>query len=150
MSQVHICRAVASDLSFIAASQVALAHESENLALDAATVHTGVRGVLERPDRGFHLLARVDDAPRGCMLVLSEWSDWRAREVWWLHSVYVEPAFRRHGIFRALFEHVKSLAREANVAGLRLYVDRRNTNAQAVYRALGMSNEHYELFELML
>ena len=32
-------------------------------------------------------------------------------------------------------------------AGLRLYVDKTNTSAQEVYTRLGMSKEHYELYE---
>ena len=33
------------------------------------------------------------------------------------------------------------------VCGLRLYVERENTGAQATYRALGMEETHYKLFE---
>ena len=33
--------------------------------------------------------------------------------------------------------------------GIRLYVDKRNAAARAVYERLGMTREHYELFEWM-
>ena len=33
--------------------------------------------------------------------------------------------------------------------GVRLYVDKTNTNAQRVYSKLGMNGEHYQLFEYM-
>ena len=33
------------------------------------------------------------------------------------------------------------------VCGLRLYVEHENTGAQATYRALGMEETHYKLFE---
>ena len=33
--------------------------------------------------------------------------------------------------------------------GLRLYVEKKNQPAQKVYRKLGMSDEHYHLFEWM-
>jgi ribosomal protein S18 acetylase RimI-like enzyme len=62
----------------------------------------------------------------------------------------VLPEQRRAGLFRALHGEVQRLARERGVAGLRLYVDRRNTRAQAVYRELGMTDEHYQLYEQML
>jgi GNAT superfamily N-acetyltransferase len=145
----HVRRATHADLEFLVRSQLAMAAESEQLALDADTVHQGVLGVLDVPARGFYLLACTPVAPQACMLVLSEWSDWRNREVWWLHSVYVAPEQRRAGLFRALYEHVTELGKQHGVAGLRLYVDRRNDNAKAVYRALGMTDEHYELFERM-
>ena len=144
-----IRRATGADHEFVVRAQLAMALESEGLALDLATVQAGVRGVLEHPERGFYLIAEVDGAPHGCMLVLSEWSDWRNREVWWLHSVYVAPERRREGLFRALYAHVTELGKAKGVAGLRLYVDRRNERAKAVYRALGMTDEHYELYEQM-
>jgi ribosomal protein S18 acetylase RimI-like enzyme len=34
-----------------------------------------------------------------------------------------------------------------DLRGLRLYVDKSNANAQKVYEALGMSGEHYHLYE---
>lgn len=149
MSSVSVRRAEARDLSFIVESQVAMAQETEQLTLDRDTVRAGVRGVLEHPERGFYLLACVAEEPAASMLVLSEWSDWRNCEVWWLHSVFVAPEQRQSGLFRCMFEAVERQARAHGCAGLRLYVDRRNTQAQAVYRALGMGSEHYELFETL-
>jgi GNAT superfamily N-acetyltransferase len=147
MTQVRM--AARSDAPFLIQSQLAMALETEQLTLDPDTVHKGVHGVFDTAGRGFYLVAEVGDVPCACMLVLNEWSDWRNREVWWLHSVYVVPAQRRAGLFRALHAEVKKLAHERGIAGLRLYVDRRNTQAQVVYRALGMSDEHYQLYEQM-
>jgi GNAT superfamily N-acetyltransferase len=137
-------------LAQIADFQLAMARETENVELDLETVRAGVRGVLDKPERGFYLVAQDGQELRGCLLVLSEWSDWRCREVLWLHSVYVLPQHRRGAVFRSLYERVESLARARGAAGLRLYVDRRNVRAQQVYQALGMTNEHYELYEKML
>jgi GNAT superfamily N-acetyltransferase len=137
-------------LETIAAFQLAMARETEDLELDLDTVRGGVRGILEHPERGLYLVAHEAEQMRGCLLVLSEWSDWRCREVLWLHSVYVLPEFRRGAIFRSLYEQVEALAKRRGAAGLRLYVDRRNVKAQKVYQALGMTNEHYDLYEKML
>jgi ribosomal protein S18 acetylase RimI-like enzyme len=69
--------------------------------------------------------------------------------VWWIQSVYVAPAARRGGVFRALYDHVRTEARREGAAGLRLYVDVTNSRAQAVYAALGMKGDHYRVFEDM-
>ena len=83
-------------------------------------------------------------------MVLSEWSDWRAGRVLWLHSVYVEPEMRALGVFRSLYEHVKNLVvSDESLRGVRLYVDKSNKKAADVYRKLEMSSEHYDLFEWM-
>jgi ribosomal protein S18 acetylase RimI-like enzyme len=62
--------------------------------------------------------------------------------------VYVEPEFRGRGVYAGLYAYVKESA-DASVRGIRLYVDRRNTRAQEVYRRLGMDGEHYLVFEWM-
>ena len=81
------------------------------------------------------------------MLTL-EWSDWRNGMFWWIQSVYVRPEHRRRGHYRRLHEHVRALAaRDPGVCGMRLYVEHENRSAQATYRALGMSETAYRLYE---
>src|SRR5437867_1711222 len=82
------------------------------------------------------------------LLVTFEWSDWRDGAVWWIQSVFVRPDMRKQGIYAALYEHVRRLAAaDESVKGIRLYVDRRNTAAQEVYRRLGKNCEQYQVFE---
>ena len=79
-----------------------------------------------------------------------EWSDWRNNTVVWIQSVYVLPGFRKRGVFNALYETVKSMVNEdPSFAGIRLYVDRTNHNAQEVYKKSGMNGDHYQVFEWM-
>ena len=44
----------------------------------------------------------------------------------------------------------KMVIETENYFGLRLYVDKRNKNAQKVYQKLGMDNQHYDLYEWLL
>jgi ribosomal protein S18 acetylase RimI-like enzyme len=86
----------------------------------------------------------------GVLLVTYEWSDWRNGRVWWIQSVYVAPAQRGQGVYSGLYRYVKGLVeKDSKARGLRLYVNRSNNHAQKVYEALGMSKEHYELYEWM-
>ena len=64
----------------------------------------------------------------------------------------MEQNFRGKGVYKGLYLHLKEVAqnhKDVRVRGLRLYVDKTNQIAQKVYRALGMSDEHYDLFEWM-
>jgi len=61
----------------------------------------------------------------------------------------VKPEFRRAGIFRALFNHLRDLAQtRKDVCSLRLYVHTENTRAAESYKRLGMTLTQYEVFEL--
>ena len=136
------------DAAFIVECNTAMALETEDKALDRGLLSQGVRGLLENPQWGFYLVAESKGAPAGCLLITTEWSDWRNGLFWWVQSVYVKPAFRRQGVYRGLYGHVKTLARsQKNVIGFRLYVEKDNAAAQKAYRALGMSETDYRLFE---
>lgn len=134
----------------IAAFQIRMAIETENLQLDTETVGKGVNAVFEKPELGQYFVAEKDGQIIASMLTTFEWSDWRNAQVWWLQSVYVIPEFRRQGIFKRMYEFIKILAEnDENVGGIRLYVDKTNVRAQEVYKAVGMNGEHYQVFECM-
>ena len=82
------------------------------------------------------------------LTITTEWSDWRNGFFWWIQSVYVRPEHRRRGLYRTLHEHVRAAAEaDPEVCGLRLYVERENASAQETYRALGMHETHYRMYE---
>ena len=145
---IHVREGTTEDVEAIAAFQEAMARETEDKPLDAATVRAGVRGLLARPAHGFYLVAERAGAVVGSLMVTPEWSDWRGGFFWWVQSVYVDPAARRTGVYRALYASVRARALEADgVIGIRLYVERENTGARATYERLGMHETHYRLYE---
>jgi GNAT superfamily N-acetyltransferase len=120
------------------------------LELDPEVVARGVRAVLEDPTKGHYWVADAGGHLVGSLLTTFEWSDWRDGTVLWVQSVYVVPALRGRGIYRRLYEHLRNrVLASPDLRGIRLYVDRRNLAAQRVYERLGMSREHYEMFEWM-
>lgn len=139
------------DIDTIADFQVKMAFETENgLKLDPPTVNKGVSAVIDDPSKGKYWLAEVDGNVAGCLLTVPEWSDWRNGTVLWIHSVYVVPEFRKHGVYKALYAHLKELVETSSeYRGLRLYVDKTNMRAQEVYEKLGMDGSHYHLYEWM-
>jgi len=128
-----------------------LALETEGLTLDEARLESGVRAVVGSPDRGFYLVAEAGRCVVGCLLITSEWSDWRNGWFWWLQSVYVRADARRRGVFSALHRAVRTLAQKrGDVCGLRLYVCRDNVRARKAYARIGMARSRYEVFEMIL
>ena len=136
------------DLPHIVDFQLALARETEDKPLDPETVTEGVRRLHAMPQAGFYLVAELDDVVAGSLMVTPEWSDWRNGWFWWVQSVYVAAPFRRRGVYRALYDAVKSRARAApDVLGFRLYVERNNDGARSTYERLGMVETEYRLYE---
>ncbi|MCG3180244.1 MAG: hypothetical protein BIFFINMI_02602 [Phycisphaerae bacterium] len=147
-SPVRVRPATEADVESLVAFNMAMANETEGRQLDPATLRAGVRAVFDRPQRGFYLIAECDGRTAGGLLITFEWSDWRNADWWWIQSVYVEPAFRRRGIYRAMHRHVQGLARaDGGVRGVRLYVECDNASAQDTYRALGMERVNYLMFQ---
>ena len=140
--------AVAADHAFLVEANRALARETEGHDLEPAVVAAGVAAALADAGHGTYWIAELEGRAAGCLFVTREWSDWRDGRVWWIQSVYVVAAARGRGVYRALHEHVRAAARErGDVVGLRLYVERGNSRAQATYRHLGMVDSSYVVYE---
>ena len=148
MDRVEIRPAEPADAATLVDFQIRMAVESEGLQLDRATVTRGVEAVFADPSKGRYWVAEAAGRLVGCLLTVPEWSDWRAATVLWIHSVYVVPEARCRGVFKKLFLNLKTLVeRSPELAGLRLFVEQRNHLAQQVYESLGMTREHYHLYE---
>lgn len=146
---ITIRQATLSDAPVVAGFNRCMALETEQFRLDPAVLDAGVAAVLADAAKGLYLVAEVDDEIAGQLLITHEWSDWRNGNWWWIQSVYVRPAFRGQGVFRALFEQVARLARaRPGIAGLRLYMHRANHRARHAYTQLGMKHSGYEVFEM--
>ncbi len=141
-----------ADAAIIAEYNIALASESENKALDPATVQAGVRAVLSDPAKGRYFLAKIGEGDEagaviGQLMVTFEWSDWRNGMMWWVQSVYVRSDWRRRGVFRELFQHVIDAAKREDVPCIRLYVEEHNAAARDTYASLGLEPTGYLVLE---
>ncbi len=108
-----------------------LAHEARGTEAD---FHAALFGA---PARAGCLIAEVDGAPAGMALYHWTFSTFLARHGRWLEDLWVEPAYRRRGIAKALFAR---LAKETLAEGggrLAWNVLDWNTPAIATYDAMG-------------
>ncbi len=145
---ISVRKASREDISTIVGFQQNMAMETESMSLDAVSLSKGVTHVFDFPENGFYLVATENDLVVGSMLITPEWSDWRNATWLWIQSVYVNPDFRKKGVFKYLYSYVKKIILQSEkYAGLKLYVDQDNIRAQEVYKKMGMDLSHYQLFE---
>lgn len=149
-NEIRYRDATLRDLIPIVEFQIAMARETENVQLNRHVCMRGVEAVFEDRSLGRYFVAESEGQIAASLLITPEWSDWRNGVVWWIQSVYVQPEFRRRGVYAGLYAHVRGIAENnESVKGIRLYVDKTNTAAQEVYTRLGMNGEHYQVFEWM-
>jgi ribosomal protein S18 acetylase RimI-like enzyme len=143
-----IRRAVIDDLETIVKFNYNLAKETEGKELDLEILLKGVKSMLIDPSKGQYYVYVVDNKVVGQIMHTYEWSDWRNGMFLWVQSVYVDAEYRRKGIFKKLYEYVKDICdKDEAMAGIRLYVEKENTNAKATYKSLGMDECNYYMYE---
>jgi ribosomal protein S18 acetylase RimI-like enzyme len=145
---MRIRLATPADAAALTEFNAAMALETEAKELLPEVVGAGVQSLLANPASGFYVIADEGGRAVGSLMITKEWSDWRNGSFWWIQSVYVRPEWRRQGVYKRLYRHIRELAaQDPSVCGFRLYVERENSRAQATYRALGMKETRYLVFE---
>jgi len=145
--KVKIRKAKKTDIPILAKHNQALANETENIKLNNKTVLSGVSKALDKQDC-YYFVSELNGEVVGQIMITHEWSDWRNGVMWWIQSVYVRPEYRNKGVFRTLFNHIEQLARNrADVKALRLYVMQNNQSGINTYKALGMLDSKYIVYE---
>ena len=149
-----IRKAKLEDLEGIVDFNIQMAKEMERKIIDENVVREGVKGVLNNYLKGFYIVAEENTGDKilgGQLMVTFEWSDWRNKNIWLIHNVYVGKKYRNKKVFSQLFRSVTKMAAfEKNVVGLRLYVEEHNDSAKQVYESLGMKKTPYEIYEISL
>ena len=145
---MKVRQATINDHKAIVDFQLAMANETEGIELNRPTVEKGVEAVINDANKGKYYIAEAEGRVVSSFLTTYEWSDWRNGTILWIQSVYVKPEFRRKGVYRNMYAHIKSQVLENdNLNGIRLYADKSNLPAQKTYKTLGMNPDHYVTFE---
>ena len=142
-----VSRGEVCDIDTIVQFQAEMAMESEGCVLNKEKVTKGVTAAMLDDSKGIYWVAKYEGRIIGSLMITREWSDWNNEWYWWIQSVYVTPAYRKQGVYKAMYQKVKDAAKENNVSQIRLYADKTNLSAQKAYQSLGMHVSHYLMFE---
>ncbi len=145
---MQVRKATAEDIVSIVDFQLKMAAETEGIQLDEPTVFEGVTAVINDRNKGKYYVTEINKQIVASLLTTFEWSDWRNGTILWIQSVYVLKEFRRKGVYRNMYSHIKNLVLEnEKLNGIRLYADKSNFAAHKTYQELGMNHDHYITFE---
>lgn len=139
------------DVETLTRFSAAMAWETEHRTLDSDRLRQGTLAVFDQAQRGVFYVAERQDTHLvvGQCLITYEWSDWRNAQFWWIQSVYVDPQWRRRGVYRRLHDTIRRKAQATpGVCGLRLYVEQGNSIAQSAYEAMNLHRATYEIWEV--
>ncbi len=140
--------ATINDVGSIVDFQLKMATETEGIELHEPTVLKGVTAVITDNTKGQYYVTEINNRIVASLLTTFEWSDWRNGTILWIQSVYVLNEYRRKGVYRNMYSHIKQLVlNNEKLNGIRLYADKSNLSAHKTYQKLGMSPDHYVTFE---
>lgn len=143
-----IRKAKLEDLETIVKFNYNLAKQTEDKELNLEILNRGIEAILIDSSKGQYYVCEIDNKVVGQIMYTYEWSDWRNGTFLWVQSVYVDVEYRRKGIFKELYNHVKQICdNDEGAVGIRLYVEKENFNAKATYKSLGMCECNYHMYE---
>jgi ribosomal protein S18 acetylase RimI-like enzyme len=147
MSSTYSIRdATVDDVATLVAFTLREAAEAEGFGADAAAVERGVRRAFEEPRVVRYWIAEDESgAIAGSTSVVTEWSDFRGGEYWWVQSLFVAPEHRGRGLVDQLLDHVATVGRAAGAIDVRLYVHESNERAIRAYRRAGFELAPYRI-----
>jgi len=146
---VNFRRATTDDVETIALFNRQLAEETEDKVLDPETIRLGVAAGLGHFPEVQYFVAEAAGSVVGQLMFTREWSDWRNGWMLWLQSVYVTSDYRKRGIFGGLFDFaLQTVSVDQPSVGVRLYAERDNHDAIAVYEHLGFGDAGYRILEM--
>jgi GNAT superfamily N-acetyltransferase len=137
MPQFHIRPASEGDVPLILRFIRALA-EYERLAHEVVATEAGLRESLFGPRPAAEvIIAFAGNEPAGFALFFHNFSTFLGRPGIYLEDLFVDPAWRGHGLGRILLAHLAQIAVARNCGRMEWSVLNWNESAIGFYRALG-------------
>jgi ribosomal protein S18 acetylase RimI-like enzyme len=135
--------ATPSDIDAIVAFTVREALEAEGFDARDAAVRRGVAGAFgDQPVAKYWVAEHVGNVV-GSISVVTEWSNFRGGNYWWIQSLFIVPEHRGTGLVQMLIDHIAGVALAAGALDLRLYARVSNERATHAYGRCGFKAAPY-------
>lgn len=135
--------ATPADTHTLVAFTLSEAFDAERRTLDRAEVQRGVAGAFATPPKARYWVVECDGAIVASTSIVTEWSNFRGGDYWWIQSLYVVPEQRGTGVVDAIMRALVAEAQAAGALDLRLYGFNTNARAFRAYQRLGFREAPY-------
>jgi len=147
ISHVKVRRAKIEDVTFFAEFAAKLALETEGKVCDTAQMARVTSLEFQYPERTSFWIASYQGEDVGSMFLTTEYNIVKNRYYLWFQTVYIHSEFRGKKIFNEMFKCAESYAKSLGYNGLKLFVERENKVARAVYQKKGLKFPRCEILE---
>ncbi|MEZ5291252.1 MAG: GNAT family N-acetyltransferase [Vicinamibacterales bacterium] len=142
-SDYQIRPATPADVQALVAFTISEALDAEGRTLSRADVQRGVEGAFAVPTRARYWVVELRGGVVASTSIVTEWSNFRGGEYWWIQSLYILPEHRGSGLVDVILKHLVQEAKAADAIDLRLYGYNTNARALRAYQRFGFREAPY-------
>lgn len=135
--------AVPADLDVLVAFTLGEAMDAERRTLNPVDARRGVAAAFASPPKARYWVAEAAGRVVASTSIVTEWSNFRGGDYWWIQSLYIVPEHRGAGLVDDLLRHLVREARAAGALDLRLYGYNTNARALRAYHRFGFREAPY-------
>ena len=135
--------AMPADSDTLVAFTLSEALDAERRTLIRTDVQRGVAGAFDTPPRSRYWVVESRGSIVACASIVTEWSNFRGGDFWWIQSLYIVPEHRGRGLVDTILQHLVQEAKAARALDLRLYGYNTNARALRAYQRFGFREAPY-------
>ena len=135
--------ATVEDSDLLVSFTLSEALDSERRALIRAEVQRGVAGAFATPPKARYWVVESGGRVVASASVVTEWSNFRGGDYWWIQSLYILPEHRGRGLVDVILRHLVGEAKAGGAIDLRLYGYNTNARALRAYERFGFKQAPY-------
>jgi len=117
--------------------------DAERRSLNRTDVQRGVAGAFASPPLARYWVVEAGGVIVASTSIVTEWSNFRGGDYWWIQSLYVVPEHRGTGLVDTILAYLAAEARKSNALDLRLYGYNSNQRPLRAYQRAGFREAPY-------
>lgn len=135
--------ATEADAETLVAFTLSEAYDAERRTLNPVEVRRGVAGAFATPPKARYWVVESGGAIVASTSIVTEWSNFRGGDYWWIQSLYIVPEHRGSGMVDVILRGLVHEAQAAGALDLRLYGFNTNARALRAYQRFGFRDAPY-------